>query len=560
MSTYKKISNIKRLRQIVNSFVRHGLGHLVKLSGLDTYISLGKRLMLRKDADSEKEKYTNPQRMAMVFEELGPTFIKLGQILSTRKDQIPKEYIAEFEKLQDSAAPLDFEKMDMVFETEFGKNMDEVFEYIDKTPIASASIGQVHAARLKSGEKVVVKVRKPGIEHIINADIKILYFLANQIQKMIQKDNPLLCPADIVKEFETVIKNELDFVMEGRNIERFQNNFKDKKEVHFPLVHWEYTSPRILVMEMLEGISVGNLKALRDAGYDLRKIAYNLFQLTLKQMLIDGFFHADPHPGNFIIMENEVIGVIDCGMVGILEKYFMDAFIECFAGIFLKDYDLVVKGYMAVGSITEDVNKEAFKEDIRKFSEHYMNISLNTVSIGTLLEDAINVGVRNKMKIPSTMLFTSRALITIEGAIKKIDPGFDFLKHSATFAKNLIMEQKFDPKKYAADFIHFVSGIKDLLRCFPRQSANILTMLEQQKLVVNINIVGTENFIKKISNLVTAIALSVIAAGLGIASSLVIQAKIRPLIYEVSALGIFGYIMAVVLGIWVVFIVARRNR
>ncbi|MBI5418102.1 AarF/ABC1/UbiB kinase family protein [Candidatus Poribacteria bacterium] len=557
MANNEKISNIKRLRQILNAFAKHGLGHLLKISGLDTYVSFGKRVFMMKE-DEEKITYTYPQRMVMVFEELGPTFIKLGQLLSSRKDQIPKEYIVEFEKLQDNTTPVSFEKIDMVFESEFGQSTIDTFDYIDKIPIASGSIGQVHAARLKTGEEVVVKIRKPGIEHIINADMKILYFIANQLKNFVTNENDMLDPVEIIKLFEKVTRNELDFAMEGKNIERFQHNFRDNPEVHFPRVYWQYSSLRVLVMERIYGIPIGNVKSLREKGHDLNKIAVNLFNTTLKQMFIDAFFHADPHPGNFIIMENGVLGIIDCGMVRFMDDTFMNAFVDCFGGIFLHDYDMVVRGYMNVGTISKNIDQDAFKNDIRNFVEHYMDISFNTISIGTLFDDAIDIGVRNKMKIPAAMLFTTRALISVEGTIRKLDSGFDFMHHSTNFAKNLVVKKKFEPKKVLADMYTFISSMIDLFQSLPKQSSKILSIIEDQKLSITIDIKGFELFNKNIKNIAASVALGVISAGLGVASSIVIQAKIEPLAYGVSGLGLFGYTMAVVLALWVIFLISRR--
>jgi ubiquinone biosynthesis protein len=555
----EKISNIKRLRQIINVLAKHGLGHMVKISGLDTYISVGKRLLLIKEDSEKKIKYTNPQRMVMAFEELGPAFIKLGQILSTRMDQLPREYVVEFEKLQDNVDPVAFEKLDMIFEAEFAKPARDIFDYIDKTPIASASIGQVHAARLKTGEEVVAKIRKPGIEHVINADLKILYFLASHLKKIAPKDNKMFDPVGIVKEFEAVIKNELDFSLEGRNIERFQHNFKDSSQAYFPQVHWEYSSPRVLVMEKLEGISIGDVKRLKNNGHNLKKIARNLFQICLQQIFIDAFFHADFHPGNIIIMEGDVIGIVDCGMVGVMEEYFVDAFIDCFVGLLLKDYDSVVKGYMAVGTISEDIDTEVFKKDIRSFADHYMNISLNTIGVSALLDDGIGVAVRHNMKIPPAMLFTTKSLISIEGTIRKIDPSFDFMGHSTGFAQTLIAKQKFDPKKFTSDMINILSDMSNLARTLPPQTSRILSMIEKHKLGMNVTLSGSKEFSRKLDSYATRISLALISAGLGVASSLVIQAKIAPLIFGVSMLGLFGYAMAVILGLWVMFLIYRKG-
>jgi ubiquinone biosynthesis protein len=557
---FKKISNIKRLRQIINILVKHGLGHLVKVTGLHTYITIGKRLLLIKENSEEKARYSNPQRLVMAFEELGPSFIKLGQILSTRKDQIPKEYIAELEKLQDSVAPVPFEELDDVFEAEFGKKSSDAFDFIDKNPMASASVAQVHAARLKTGEEVVVKIRKPGIEQVINADLKILDFIAHHLQKMAFSENKMFDPIGIVKEFRAVIKNELDFSLEGRYLERFQLNFKDNPTVYFPKVYWEHCSSQILVMEKLEGISVGDVKRLRENGHDLKKIASNLFHFCLQQMFIDAFFHADPHPGNIIVMENDVIGIIDCGMVGFMEEYFVNAFIDCFVGLLLKDYDSVARGYVAVGTISEDIDLGAFKIDIRNFAERYMNVSLNTVSIATLIDDGVGVAVRNNMKIPPAMLFTTKALISIEGTIRKIDPAFDFVGHSTKFAETLVARRKLDPKKITSNMINFISELSELAQTFPGKTSKILSMIERQSMGINVTLSGSENFTKKLDSYATRISLALISAGLGVASSIVIQAKIAPLLFGVSLLGLLGYAMAVVLGLWVLFLIYKKGR
>jgi ubiquinone biosynthesis protein len=533
---------------------------MVKVTGLDTYITIGKRLLLIKEDSEEKARYSNPQRMVRAFEELGPSFIKLGQILSTRKDQIPREYIAEFEKLQDRVAPVPFEELDDVFAAEFGKKTTESFDFIDKTPLASASIAQVHAARLKTGESVVVKIRKPGIEKVISADLKILDFIAHHLKKMVFNENKMFDPIGIVQEFEAVIKNELDFSLEGRNIERFQLNFKDNSTVYFPTVYWEHCSPHVLVMEKLEGMSIGDVKRLKENGHDLKKIAYNLFHFCLQQMFIDAFFHADPHPGNIIIMENDVIGIIDCGMVGFMEEYFVNAFIDCFVGLLLKDYDSVAKGYMAVGTISEDIDLGSFKNDIRNFSERYMNVSLNTVSVGTLIDDGVGVAVRNNMKVPPAMLFTSKALISIEGTIRKIDPAFDFVSHSTKFAETLVARRKLDPKKITSNTIKFISELSDLAQTLPAKTFKILSMIEKQNIGINITLSGSEKFSKKLDSYATRISLALISAGLGVASSIVIQAKIAPLFYGVSMLGLTGYAMAVVLGLWVLFLIYKKGR
>lgn len=555
----KKISNIKRLRQIINAFVKHGLGDLVKMSGLGNYISMGKRLLFMKDPNAVK--YTRPQRMAMVFEELGPTFIKLGQILSSRKDQLPLEFIREFEKLRDNAAPIPYDLLDNVFIEEFGQSMEQAFASIDRTPLATASIGQVHAARLKTGEDVVVKIRKPGIEHIIRADVKILYFLANRIKAFLLKNNNILNPAEIVAMFEGMIENELDFVLEGRNIERFSHNFRDDPLVHFPAVYWNYSSRKILVMQKIEGVPISEVELLKNRGHDLEKISHTLFHLTLKQMFDDAFFHADPHPGNFIIMDNGVIGVIDCGMVGMLDEAFVNSFVDCFVGIFVQNYDLVVRGYMSIGTLSSEVDEAAFKVDIRNFADHCMRASYdNKNSIAGLVDNAIAIGVKHKMKIPAPMLFTSRALILVEGTIRKLSPQFDFVGNSTSLARTLVLKKKFDPRKLASDSYDFFAGIADMVRTLPRQTSKILSAMEEQRMKMNVGFTGLEELYRRMDTIGGCIALGVISSGLAIGGSLVIHARIAPLWYGISLFGMFGYVLAVIIGLWVVFLFERRGR
>lgn len=549
---------MKRVRQIANTFVRHGLGHMVGVAGLDTYISLGKKVFFKTPPEQEIS-FTTPQRLLAAFEELGPTFIKLGQLLSTRKDLLSREYIEHFEKLQDNVAPLPFEDLDVVFKSEFGKSAKEAFAFIDEEAMASGSIGQVHPARLDSGEDVVVKIRRPGVEHTITADMGILFFLANQIKKISLRENKIFDAVDIVREFERVICNELDFGEEGKNLERFRENFSDFPEVYFPKVHWEYTCSRVLVMERIYGTSIGNLEELKSKNHDLKRIAVNLFNSYLKQLFIDGFFHADPHPGNLIVMDNGVLGIIDCGMVNNMEEYFINAFIDCFVGLFLGDFDLVARGYVNAGTVTENVDMTTFKSDLRTFADRYMNLSLNTVSISAIVEDALDVALRNNMKIPPAMMITSKGIVKVEGTIKKIDPAFEFAKHSKAFAKKLVVKKKFDPKKFIANGLDFMMGVSDLVQVFPKQAAKILSIIEQQKLNMNVKLSGSDDFLNKLDNYSARVSLAFIAAGLGVASSLVIQAKIAPLIYDVSALGLFGYGMAIVLGFWVVWLILKKG-
>lgn len=555
-----QISNIKRLRQILNVFVNHGLGFFVGALGLEKYVSFGARFFLRRKAVEIEHRIVLSERVVKAFEDLGPTFIKLGQLLSTRKDQLPRELAAAFERLQDNVAPLPFSEIDRVLLEEFGRSGAEVFDEISQVSLASGSVAQVHAAKLKSGQDVVVKVKKPGVDEVIRADINILYFLSSVIGKRVQSEFSMGDPVELVKQFEVVVGNELDFRAEARNLELFQRNFANNPAIHFPEIHWDYSTSRILVMERIRGVGVGDVEGLKKSGHDLDLIADNLFECLLQQLFVDAFFHADPHPGNIIIMPDGAVAMIDCGMVGHLDDQALRSFTDCFVGLFLKDFDQMARGYGSFGMIDENADARSFKNDLQCFFNHYMNIPLQNIEIRRLLDDAIDVATRNKMTIPPDVLLVSKALVLIEGSIKKLNPRFKFADKSAAYAKEIMSKQHFDPKRLASKLFLFLKGSSDLVHDLPWKTSRILAMIEENKIRTNVTVSGSPAFYKEFHKYAGSLSLAMISAGLAVGASVVIAVKIEPLIYNLSALGVFGYLMGLVLGIWVVILIVKESK
>ncbi|MGA1876389.1 MAG: ABC1 kinase family protein, partial [bacterium] len=315
--TYK---NIRRFQTILNVLVKNGFGHLIERLNLQHLITAGRQIFgLKKYPEAETDRLTMPVRARMVLEELGPTFIKLGQLLSMRPDLIPQEFAHEFRKLQEKVPPVPFDGIRQVIESELEASLEELFPYFEETAYAAASIAQVHKALLPDNRQVILKVQRPNINQIIETDISILFQLAHLIERYIP-ESKVYSPLAIVEEFSRSIKRELDFTIEASNTQRFYDNFADDPQVIIPRVYWEMTTKRVLVLQRLSGVHINQIEAMRERGWDTAKIALLGSQVFLKQILEHGFFHGDPHPGNILVMEEDVLGLIDFGIVGRLER------------------------------------------------------------------------------------------------------------------------------------------------------------------------------------------------------------------------------------------------
>jgi ubiquinone biosynthesis protein len=310
--------NVKRYRQIIDVFAKNGFGLLMDQLGLFNYLKLRKKLF-HAAGKPEHLKYSTGERLRMSFEELGPTFIKLGQIMSTRQDIFPSDIAEELKKLQDFVRPFPFAEVREVIESEFDDKLENIYKEFDEKPFAAASLSQVHHARLNSGKEAAVKVQRPGIEKIIDLDLHILKDLAHFMDNH-TKYGQMYDFSTVAAEFENTMKNELDFTKEGENTDKFKENFLNDDGITVPEIKWIYTSSRVITMEYIEGIRVDDCESLEQAGIDRKLLARKLASSICNQILRDGFFHADPHPGNILILHDGTIVFIDCGMVGMLSE------------------------------------------------------------------------------------------------------------------------------------------------------------------------------------------------------------------------------------------------
>ncbi len=394
----RTIRHLRRYQEIAQVFLRQGLHELVDLLELQPYLRLPRRLI--RQWREEAPPLSPPQRLRLALEELGPTFIKLGQVLSTRPDLIPPAYVAELTKLQDTVPPESWEPIQEQIETELGARIGELFAGIERESIAAASLAQVHPATLYDGTDVVVKVQRPGIEETIEVDLEILQDVAQLLQGRVALARLYDLP-DIARGFATTLRMELDFCREGYNADRLRDNFVDEPYLYVPEIHWDFTTRRVLVMERVRGIKIDNIQALDEAGYDRHRIAVHAARMVVKEMLEDGFFHADPHPGNFIIMPGEVIGAMDFGMVGHLSYRMRADLTRMYVAAAQMDEQGIVDQLVRMGATVENIDRIALERDLARLLRKYYGLPLKAVRARDVMRDVTPVAFRHHLRLPS---------------------------------------------------------------------------------------------------------------------------------------------------------------
>ncbi len=446
----QEIADIKRLKQILNVFIKYEFGFLVHK------IKLGH--LVRK---KPKKENPNPERLRQAFEELGGSFIKFGQMLSLRPDLISAEYAKEFGKLRDKAKPFSTQQAREIIEEEFG-DIDSVFSYFGKEPIASASIGQVYEANLVTGEKVAVKVRRPGVNKLFHSDIHILFFLAKLIKKHIPMD--YVDPVEIVREFQKFTIKELDYMREAKNIELFYENFKNDNAVQIPKVYWKYTTPDIITMSFLEGEELSTV--FGSDTHDKEQICKNLVNCFLKQVFVDGFFHGDPHPAN-ILVNKDKIGLLDFGVCRFIGEHVKENLEQMCAAIVEERYDRLPKILLKVGFVQGPINMEKFEEELVECFMQYRDTQLKYVSFSEVLEKLVMIFREYKIKFPASFTLILRSIGTIESNCLALYPEFDFLKAAQPFIEREKLERaspKYVIKKsgeYWNKLTNFLVGLPD---------------------------------------------------------------------------------------------------
>jgi len=550
-------SNVKRYHQILTVLLRYGFKDVLNRMKIDYYIYLGKKIIPKFKAQ-ELETVTTAERLRLAFEELGPTFVKLGQMLSVRPDLVPERFINEFQKLQDEVPSFSAKQARKVIEAQLGKPVEQLFSSFDDTPLAAASIAQVHRAVMKSGEHVVVKIQRPNIQSIIETDLNILFDLTLLVEKHIP-ESKLYNPGAIAQEFAKTIRRELDFIREGRNIDRFCRNFQDDDTLYVPRVFWELTTQRVLTMEYIDGIKASELEKLESAGLDRKIIAFNGAQAILKQVFEHGFFHADPHPGNIFILPNNVIAPLDYGMMGSLDEELMEAAEDLLTGIVNKDVHKIIRVFTDIGIMGSALDIRGLKLDLTDFLDRYYQVPLHQLDIGKIINEITEVIRKHRIQMPADLTLMAKAMVTEEGVGRMLDPDFDFISLAKPYVEKL-MVRKFDPKRHLKEFGYTLDNFNRLIKILPEELKAIITKVKKGELNIKFEHQGLEFFISELDKASNRMSFSLIIAALIIGSSLIVQLDKGPYMFGFPAFGIVGYFVAAILGLWLVIAIIRSGK
>jgi len=557
-SINRNIRSIRRYRSILGILIKYGFGHVVEQLNINYYLELGRRLVTFGGAPREIERLSQPVRMRLAMEELGPTFVKLGQLLSTRPDVIPKEYIEEFRKLQDMVPSFAFEEVKAQIQRELGLPTEDIFAELSPVPIAAASIAQVHRGRLKSGSVVVIKVRRPGIDKVVETDLDILMGLAFLIERHIPASE-IYDPVGLVKEFRRTIQREMDFAREGHTIDRFAANFSGDTTVHVPRVYWEQTGETVLTMEFVDGIKISEFAQLTEAGYDLKTIAHNGADAFLKQVLVHGFFHGDPHPGNLFILPENTICMLDYGMVGRLGENLKFQLVDLLVAVLQRDADSVISQLLYSGELMDEANIRHLKRDLNEFIDDYYEVPLQEIKVGKLLTEFVEILTLYRIKFPSDLMLLAKALVTMEGIGRQLDPDFDMISHLRPFMEKLLRE-RITPASLSREMLRTTKAYGSLFKNLPRDLKEFINRVNRNKFKIDLEHRGLEKLITDLDKSSNRISFSLLIAALIVGSSIIMQTNKGPMLLGFPALGFLGYSIAGVLGLWLAIAILRSGR
>ncbi len=544
---------IARYRQIAQVLVRHGFGYLVSQVGLGYLVPFHWGLF---GHPRRAIPYTQAEHLRLAFQELGATFIKLGQILSTRSDLLPPQFIAELSKLQDAVPPHPGSVIMAQITQDLGKPTSEIFETFDKEPLGSASIGQVHAARLFTGEEVVIKVQRPGIERLVDEDIAILYDVARlasgrtvwgQIYDLV----------GIVEEFSETLHAELDYVREEQNAERIRRNFAGDAALIVPRVYKEYTTKHVLTMERLRGIKISDLEALDAAGIDRHRLAETLTRIILKMVLENGFFHADPHPGNYLIQNDGSIGLLDYGIVGHLDVDTRDNLVLLFASILERDTERVIDRLVDIGVVGTTFQLERLQRDVGHLISSYYGRPLGELDITQILQEFLDTARRHRLQIPSKLTLLGKTLSMYQAIARQLDPKFNLAEMLGPYVQRLALE-RYWPPRLASRLVPVLTDLSRLAITLPRRLDRLSIQAERGNFSMNIRIPDAEHYLSDLDRMVNRLILGIITAGFIVGLSFLLvsyqQPQLAPLIGWLFG---FGFLLASAIGFWLMLTIIR---
>lgn len=527
----KGVRNVQRLGQIASVLIRHGFADVVDRLDLGKYLPQPLARMARNAGDK-----TIPERLRSAFEELGPTFVKLGQLLSTRPDLFPENFIEEFRQLQDNVQPITFEEVKAVIEAELGQKIERTFQWINPQPLASASISQVHEARLYNGDSVVLKVQRPEIEKTIRNDISLISMLAQILENRFP-ETKIVSPTTIVDEFFKTLSFELDFHIEANNMKRMTENLKEFHDVVIPKVYKTLSSRRVLTLEKIEGIRVNDVRKIDEAGIDRKKLVELGARAFFKSILIDGLFHGDLHGGNLFALAGGKMGLVDFGIVGRLSEKARDQLAQMVLSLLNEDYEHLCYQYADLGSVTPTVDFESFQREVRNSLSPYLGLNLSEVNTGKVLIEATKIAAKYKIRVPGDWMIVFKSIFTVEGMGRTLYPDFDFFSVGHDLVRDLVKNQ-YSMHRLSKEALWIAKDLSALLQVLPRQFKWMFRKFQQNEYAIEIRSPDIRDMTQELKSNNRRLGFALIGSSLCVAASILMHVSTPHLVLGYPTLGI----------------------
>ncbi|AXI00493.1 ABC transporter [Sporosarcina sp. PTS2304] len=551
----RRMKNAQRSQEIINVFLKNGFSHVLFRLGLTD------RKFSSADEAADVNLYHVGKKLRTALEQLGPTFVKLGQIASGRRDLVAEEIATELEKLQDHVESFSFEVVREIIEAQLGGKIEELFLEFDEVPLASASIGQVHKATLNSGESVAVKIQRPNIERQVNTDLAILHDLAGFLEKNTEWAKAYHL-RDLIHEFSHSLREELDYQLEARNAERIAQQFVKVPDIQVPHVYDEYTTRSVLTTDLLTGIKVSNIQQLDKEGYDRKQLAERIADSMLSQVMEYGFFHGDPHPGNIFIAPGPVIYYIDFGMVGQLSKEMTYHFISLLVALQKGNIRRIIDIFSAMDILGEHTNIDALYRDLQIIQRKYYETSLTDLKLGDVFMEIFSIAFRHHIRLPNEIAILSKVILTLESVLGSLDPSFSIMKAVEPYSKKVFFKQ-YDPRYFLENSWHSLVKNTEILVELPNDIKKAVKTIERGKVELAVGLKESniifrrfDKIANRLSLSIVLLAFSILMVGLIIGSAIAGQTAIflrLPLI-EV------GSIIATLMFIYLLFSIIRSGR
>jgi len=548
--------DLGRVHDIASVLIRYGFGGFVRSLGMGKALEHAGRVLHWQHVE-DTVKLDTPQRIRRVLEDLGPTFIKLGQILATRVDLFRPQYIAEFEKLQDQVPPIPFEELLPQLEEDLGGRIDDFFSEVERQPLAAASIAQVHKAVLKDGTPVILKIRRPGVRKIIEADLRLL----QRIVDIAESESPEIRrfhPKEVIRQFNQSLRRELDLAGECRNAERIAANLADDLNIVIPGVYWQWTGERLNVQEYIQGIQGRDLAAVENAGLDRKLLAHRGTQAVIKMIMEDGFFHADPHAGNVFYLPDNKLAFIDFGMVGRLTEERREQVISLL-------YGMINHLPTKVAEILEDWSDNIYTDEqvltieIEAFVDQYSSLALKDLSLTAMMSDLMALLRDHKLILPADLALLTRAYIILDGLGRHLDPDFNTLVFAAPYVQKIMME-RYRPEAIAKRGWRNLIGVADLLSSLPKDLRKLLRASRKGAIQVDITVRRLDHYVNNIDNAISRLTMGIVTAALIIGSSIIMTVRGGPELFGLPAFGFLGYLFATIGGVWLLLSIWKSGQ